>query len=84
MSQSLPFLHNRYHLQKQLGQNAGRLTWLALDRQTRSPVVVKLLAFADQVQWDQIRLFEREAKILRHLVHPQIPQYSGFHPYEGQ
>jgi serine/threonine protein kinase len=75
MLQSLQILRDRYQLQKRLGHNAGRQTWLALDTKTQSPVVVKLLTFTDQVQWDQIRLFEREAKILKHLDHAQIPQY---------
>lgn len=84
MSQSLPILRDRYQLQKQLGQNAGRQTWLALDMQTQSPVVVKLLTFSDQVQWDQIRLFEREAKILKHLDHAHIPHYLDYFLFEDR
>ena len=71
-------LQERYQLQTLLGQNAGRETWLADDRQTQTPVVVKLLTFSDQVQWDQLRLFEREAQVLKQLTHPQIPQYQDF------
>jgi len=78
MLQKQQVLQDRYQLQELLGHNAGRETWLVVDRQTQTPVVVKLLTFSDRVQWDQLRLFEREAQILKHLTHPQIPQYQDF------
>ena len=65
----------RYQLQQQLGNNAGRQTWLAQDIET-SPtqsVIVKLLAFNPQMQWDEFKLFEREAQVLKQLNHPRIP-----------
>lgn len=73
-------LQERYQLVEQLGQTVGRQTWLATDLATpQAPsVVVKLLAFSDQVNWDALTLFEREAKILRQLDHPQIPKYCDF------
>jgi serine/threonine protein kinase len=70
----------RYQLQQQLGNNPGRQTWLAADI-TTSPaesVVVKLLAFNPQMQWDEFRLFEREAQVLKQLNHPQIPRYRDY------
>lgn len=71
-------LQDRYQLQTLLGQHAGRETWLAVDRQTQASVVVKLLTFSDRVQWEQLRLFEREAQVLKQLEHPQIPHYHAF------
>lgn len=73
-------LQERYQLQQQLGQNAGRPTWLAEDlaKQPAEPVIVKLLAFGDQVQWDNLKLFEREANVLKQLNHPQIPKYRDY------
>jgi serine/threonine protein kinase len=71
-------LHDRYQLQEKLGQTAGRQTWLATDLSTTSLVIVKLLAFADQVNWETLKLFEREANILRHLDHPKIPKYRDY------
>jgi len=71
-------LHNRYKLQQQLGHTAaGRQTWLATDLQTKTPqpIIVKLLAFNPQMQWEDVKLFEREAQVLQHLDHPQIPRY---------
>ena len=73
-------LQERYQLKQQLGQNAGRQTWLAQDlaKQPAEPVIVKLLAFGDQVQWDNLKLFEREANVLKQLNHPQIPKYRDY------
>jgi serine/threonine protein kinase len=73
-------LQGRYQLQKQLGKNAGRQTWLATDIKVSpaSPVTVKLLAFNPQMQWDELKLFEREARVLKNLNHPQIPKYRDY------
>jgi serine/threonine protein kinase len=73
-------LHKRYQLKKKLGQNAGRQTWLATDIETSppSPVIVKLLAFNPQMQWDDLKLFEREAQVLKNINHSRIPQYRDY------
>jgi len=73
-------LRDRYQLQEQLGHNAGRQTWLAMDTQASPPtaVVVKLLAFNPQMQWDELKLFQREAQVLKNLNHPRIPKYLDY------
>jgi len=70
-------LNQRYRLRQKLGQNGGRQTWQAEDTFTlpRELVTVKLLAFAPQMQWDDLKLFEREANVLKHLNHLRIPKY---------
>ncbi|BAU11773.1 serine/threonine protein kinase [Leptolyngbya sp. NIES-3755] len=68
-------LHDRYQIQSLLGRQTGRRTFLAKDRQTGSSVVVKLLLFAPDFTWDDLKLFEREAAVLRSLNHSAIPQY---------
>lgn len=78
MLQKEQIFHNRYQLQKQLGQNAARQTWLAQDLQKDEPVVVKFLAFSPQMQWQELKLFEREANILKQLNHPRIPRYRDY------
>lgn len=80
MLQAEQVLHDRYQLVRPLGQNAGRQTWLAQDlaSETHENIVVKLLAFADQVDWQALKLFEREAEILRNLAHPRIPNYRDY------
>lgn len=80
MLQTQQVLDKRYQLQRQLGNNAGRQTWLAQDLAT-SPtetVIVKLLAFSPQMQWEEFKLFEREAQVLKQLNHPQIPKYRDY------
>ncbi|GEM_PF-319378 len=73
-------LQGRYQLRQQLANNAGRQTWLAQDLNSSppEPVIVKLLAFSPQMQWDEFKLFEREAAVLKQLNHPQIPNYRDY------
>jgi serine/threonine protein kinase len=78
MLQAEQILQNRYQFKQNLGQNASRQTWLAQDLRTQERVVVKLLTFSDRVQWDNLRLFEREAQVLKQLNHPQIPKYRDY------
>lgn len=80
MLQTKQVLQGRYQLQKQLGNNPGRQTWLATDIKT-SPaetVIVKLLAFSPQMQWEEFKLFEREAQVLKSLNHLRIPKYRNY------
>ncbi|RCJ31971.1 serine/threonine protein kinase [Nostoc minutum NIES-26] len=82
MLQAEQLLQDRYQIQCQLGNNGIRQTWLAKDLQAsnaeKSTVVVKLLAFGGTIQWDDLKLFEREAQILKQLHHPRIPQYLDY------
>ncbi|MEH2079746.1 MAG: serine/threonine-protein kinase [Nostoc sp.] len=82
MLQPEQILQERYQIQRQLGNNGIRQTWLAQDLQAsdgeNSTVVVKLLAFGGTVQWDDLKLFEREAQILKQLNHPCIPRYIDY------
>lgn len=78
MLQPEQILEQRYQLKQKLGQAPGRQTWLAEDisLQPAELVVVKLLAFGDgTIQWEDVKLFEREAQVLQQLNHPQIPKY---------
>jgi serine/threonine protein kinase len=68
-------LHNRYHIQRQLGHNAGRHTLLAQDLHTQELVVLKILSFNSDFRWEDLKLFEREAETLKSLSHPAIPRY---------
>src|SRR5919202_2695669 len=86
MLQTTQVLQGRYQLQQQLGNNAGRQTWLAMDIKTSpaEPVTVKLLAFSPQMQWDEFKLFEREASVLKQLNHPRIPKYRDYFSLDKQ
>jgi serine/threonine protein kinase len=83
MLQPGQIIHDRYELTKMLGQNPSRQTWLAEDMYACDiPVVIKLLVCGDQVQWHDLKLFEREAQTLQQLNHPQIPTYRDYFPIE--
>ncbi|MEG4277673.1 serine/threonine-protein kinase [Microcoleus sp. MON1_C1] len=71
-------LKERYVIQKQLSKNAGRRTLLARDLQTQELVAIKLLIFGEDVCWDDLKLFEREAQTLQLLSHPAIPRYLDY------
>jgi serine/threonine protein kinase len=75
-------LNGRYEIQRQLGDNAVRRTFLARDLQAAGSqdelVVVKLLTFSHSFTWDDLKLFEREAETLKHLSHPAIPSYLDY------
>ncbi|MDJ1184347.1 serine/threonine protein kinase [Roseofilum casamattae] len=69
----------QYQLHRTLGRTAaGRQTWLATDLELNEPVTLKLLAFNPQMEWDELKLFEREAQVLQALNHPRIPQYHNY------
>ncbi len=68
-------LGNRYKCDRRLGKQAGRQTLLARDLKTQQQVVVKLLSFSSDFNWEDLKLFEREVETLKSLSHPAIPQY---------
>jgi serine/threonine protein kinase len=72
-------LQQRYQLKQQLGRTAaGHQTWLAIDLESDEQVTIKILAFSPQMQWEELKLFEREAQILETLTHPRIPRYRDY------
>lgn len=68
----------RYQVKQQLGKRAGRRTLLACDLETQELVVLKLLSFCSDFDWDDLKLFEREAETLKALNHPLIPRYLDY------
>ena len=84
MLEAEQIFQQRYQLKQKLGQNAGRQTWLAEDIsiQPAPTVIVKFLAFGEQFQWQDLKLFEREADILKQLYHPHIPKYRDYFSIE--
>jgi serine/threonine protein kinase len=82
-TQPAPWLTERYHPQTCLGRKAGRQTWLAIDQHTQQPVVIKRLTFGPDFNWDDLKLFEREAQTLKSIDHPAIPTYLDFFDLEA-
>lgn len=71
-------LGDRYQLQKLLSKNPSRQTWLVVDLECQEQVVVKVLTFGAVVDWTNVKLFEREAEVLKQLNYPQIPRYRDY------
>ena len=80
MLQAEEIIQNRYQLKQKLGDNTARQTWLATDLELPEKpfVVVKFLAFGGQIQWENLKLFEREAQVLKQLNYPHIPKYRDY------
>ena len=64
-----------YELGETLGQGAFGRTVAATQRATGRAVAVKLLRLSGLPDWKPVELLEREAKVLRSLVHPGIPAF---------
>ena len=81
MFNSGQILQERYQLQEQLGHTkAGSQTWLAkdLNNANHELVILKLLVFSNDFQWEDLKLFEREAQVLQNLNHERIPRYRDY------
>jgi serine/threonine protein kinase len=73
-------LQERYQLVERRGRTITRQTWLAkdLNSQDNKLVIVKILDFSSELQWQHFNLFEREAETLKSLSHPSIPRYLDY------
>jgi serine/threonine protein kinase len=69
-------LQDRYQLKKNLGANGAKQTWRAEDLNTKTEVIVKTLYFGRGMEWQDLKLFEREAQTLKSLSHLYIPNYQ--------
>jgi serine/threonine protein kinase len=71
-------LGDRYQVEKQISKQTGRWTLLAKDLQTQRLVALKILFIDEQLEWDDLKLFEREVETLKSLSHPSIPSCLGY------
>ncbi|MEQ9484128.1 protein kinase domain-containing protein [Coleofasciculus sp. F4-SAH-05] len=87
MNKTKHILHDRYQLQEKISERPSRQTWLALDLASESKqqlVIVKLLPFSPQMEWEHLKLFEREAQVLKNINHPRIPRYLDYFSVDDQ
>jgi len=75
-------LGDRYEVERQLGKKAGRWTLQARDLETQTSVILKLLFLDDTLDETDLRLFKREAEILKLLHHPATPSYHDYFEIE--
>lgn len=75
-------IHNRYQIQKLLGRGGFGQTYLAYDTQCfNHPCVLKEFAPASRAEYAMQKareLFEREARVLYEIDHPQIPKFLAW------
>ncbi|GAK61381.1 protein kinase domain [Candidatus Vecturithrix granuli] len=77
-------LNQRYEIKETLGHGGFTTTYRAFDRESQRECAIKCLSFRKIEDWKTLELFEREAKVLRNLDHPQIPRYLDFFTYETE
>lgn len=71
-------VRDRYTINEVLGRGGMAITYAANDRLNNQSVAIKVLSLRQASQWKVIELFEREAKVLANLAHPQIPKYLDY------
>jgi Tol biopolymer transport system component len=81
LAQGQTLLH--YRLEGQIGEGGMGVVWRARDTSLDRDVAIKVLpqAFADDPE--RLARFEREAKLLASLNHPNIAAVYGLHEAEG-
>ena len=68
----------RYQLIELLGEGGSGSTYSAMRIADGATVALKILSLRHLNDWKQLELFEREAKVLAQLNHPQIPNYLEY------
>ena len=71
-------LNETYQVQSQLSKRGSRETFLAKKLDTDELVIIKLLKFGYDAEWEDFKLFEREARTLENIEHDAIPKYLDY------
>lgn len=66
---------DRYRIREPIGKGGQARTYLAEDAATGGQVVVKVLRLDRIDDWKATESFEREARALRSIDHPRVPDY---------
>ena len=77
-SNSPEILGEKYEIQRLLASKGGRKTLLARDTNSEELVAIKLLTFGNDITWEELKLFEREAETLKSINHSFIPKYIDY------
>lgn len=80
----MELVRERYRLVEQFRDKPGRQTWLAFDVERERQVVLKKLCFGTSFEWNALKQFERESKILKNLDHSKIPKLLDSFELEGE
>lgn len=74
----------RYQIFDILGQGGIAIAYRAQDLNSDRQVALKALSLNRMQDWKALELFEREARILKGLNHPQIPDYLDYFSIETE
>jgi serine/threonine protein kinase len=73
-----------YRLIEKIGEGGMGVVWKAVDSTLDREVAIKVLPQVFVQDAERLARFEREAKLLASLEHPNIAAVYGFHEAEGQ
>ncbi|NES65773.1 MAG: serine/threonine protein kinase [Okeania sp. SIO2D1] len=68
----------RYRIVAALGKGGMGITYEAEDLTNYQRVAIKAVSLRQAKDWKILELFEREAKVIANLHHPQIPKYLNY------
>ncbi len=71
-------INDRYEILASLGMGSMGTTYQGRDRVLGGAIAVKTLSLRQAGDWKLLELFEREARVLKTLSHPAIPQYIDY------
>lgn len=74
--------HGSYRLDRPLGEGGFSHAWAATAADG-TPVVLKQLKLGRMGDWKSLELFEREARVLASLAHPNIPRHIELFAHDG-
>jgi serine/threonine protein kinase len=69
---------NRYQIIETLGKGGMGTTYAAKIEKNSQLVALKKVTLKEAKDWKTLELFEREARVLESLSHPNIPQYFDY------
>ncbi|MCI0567843.1 MAG: serine/threonine protein kinase, partial [Acidobacteria bacterium] len=72
-----------YRLDEKIGEGGMGVVWKAIDTTLGRPVAIKILPEIFSEDPERLARFEREAKLLASLNHPNIAVIHGLHQAEG-
>lgn len=78
LNQPNDIIAKRYRIVTALGKGGMGITYEAEDLTNYQRVALKAVSLQQAKDWKILELFEREAKVIANLHHPQIPKYLNY------
>ncbi len=78
LHQANDIIARRYRIVTGLGKGGMGITYEAEDLTNYQRVALKVVSLRQAKDWKILELFEREAKVIANLHHPQIPKYLNY------